>query len=61
MMKYEVGIEPKAGARVVACWRQGLGDVCRVIMIKVDPIDIKWQGRKIVGVLGGKKAKQPEV
>ena len=55
MMGYELVMEVKAGIRVVASWRQGMGDIYEVILDEVNAIGIKWQGRKIVGVHGRRK------
>lgn len=55
MMGYELVTKVKAGTRVVVYSRQGMGDICEVIMDEVDAIGIKWQGRKIVGVYGRTK------
>ena len=41
MMGYELVTEVKVGMRVVAYWRQGMGDVCEVIIDEVDAIGIK--------------------
>ena len=45
MLGYELVTEVKVGMRAVAYWRQGMGDVCEVIMDEVDAIGIKLQGR----------------
>ena len=55
MLGYELGTEVNVGMRVVAYWRQGMNDVCEVIVDEVDAIGIKWRGRKIVGVYGRKR------
>ena len=50
MLGYKLVTEVKAGTRVVAYWRQGIGDILEVIMDEVDAINIKWQGINIVEV-----------
>ena len=55
MLGYELVTEVTVKMRVVAYWRQGMGEVCEVIIDEVDAIGIKWQRRKIVGVYGRRK------
>ena len=58
MLGHELVTEVKVGTRVVAYWRQGMGNLCEVIIDEVDAIGIKWQGRKIGEVYGGRKVEE---
>ena len=42
MLGCELVTEVKVRMSVVACWRQGMGDDCIVIMDEVDAIGIEW-------------------
>ena len=55
MQGYKLVTEVKGEMRGVAYWRQGMSDICEVIIDEVDAISIKWQGRKIVGVYERRK------
>src|SRR6266576_2816363 len=57
MMGYELVAEIKGGSRVVAYWKQGMGDKGRIIVDEEDAIGIHWKGRKIIGVYGKGKGK----
>ena len=58
MLGSELVMQGKAGMRVVAYWRQGIGEVGEVIIDEVDTIGIQWQERKIVGVYRRRKVER---